>query len=64
MARGEDVIPIHGTTKIKYLEENIGALKVKLSAEEERETSALVNEVDLQGDRGTLFGAFADSPAL
>jgi aryl-alcohol dehydrogenase-like predicted oxidoreductase len=34
MAKGDDVIPIPGTKKIARLEENIGALKVDLSAED------------------------------
>lgn len=31
MAQGEDIIPIPGTKHINYLEENLGALKVRLS---------------------------------
>jgi aryl-alcohol dehydrogenase-like predicted oxidoreductase len=34
MAKGDDVIPIPGTKKIARLEENIGALKLDLSAED------------------------------
>jgi len=36
LAQGEDIIPIPGTKRRRYLEENAGALKVKLSAEELR----------------------------
>jgi aryl-alcohol dehydrogenase-like predicted oxidoreductase len=42
LAQGEDIIPIPGTKKIKYLEENLGALEVQLSGEEEKEIRALV----------------------
>ncbi|KAJ6568369.1 Aldo/keto reductase [Mycena vulgaris] len=31
LAQGDDIIPIPGTKKIKYLEENLGALKVELT---------------------------------
>ena len=31
MARGEDIVPIPGTKHVKYLEENVGALKLELS---------------------------------
>ena len=31
LAKGEDVVPIPGTKRRKYLDENIGALDVKLS---------------------------------
>lgn len=34
MAKGDDIIPIPGTKKIERLEENIGALKVDLRAED------------------------------
>jgi aryl-alcohol dehydrogenase-like predicted oxidoreductase len=34
LAKGEDIVPIVGTKRQKYLEENIGALQVALSSEE------------------------------
>jgi aryl-alcohol dehydrogenase-like predicted oxidoreductase len=34
LAQGNDIIPIPGTKRIKYLEENAGALDVKLTAED------------------------------
>src|SRR5688500_5925329 len=34
LAQGEDIVPIPGTKRRKYLEQNIGALEVRLSAEE------------------------------
>ncbi|KAI0792040.1 NADP-dependent oxidoreductase domain-containing protein [Abortiporus biennis] len=37
LAQGDNVIPIPGTTKVKYLDENLGALKLKLTAEELQE---------------------------
>ncbi|KAL0930344.1 putative aldo/keto reductase [Colletotrichum truncatum] len=64
LAQGDDIIPIPGTKKIPYLEENLGALKVKLSEEEQREIRALVNEADVQGHRGPLFGSYTDSAPL
>jgi aryl-alcohol dehydrogenase-like predicted oxidoreductase len=36
MAQGEDIVPIPGTKHRQYLEENIGALEVRLTAEERR----------------------------
>ena len=33
LAKGEDVIPIPGTRRIKYLEENLGAADIVLTAE-------------------------------
>ena len=34
LAQGKDVVPIPGTKRRKYLEENVGALEVKLSAKD------------------------------
>jgi aryl-alcohol dehydrogenase-like predicted oxidoreductase len=34
LARGEDVVPIPGTKRRRYLEQNLGALDVRLTAEE------------------------------
>lgn len=36
LAQGEDIIPIPGTKRRKYLEENVAALNIKLSAEDLR----------------------------
>ena len=32
-AQGDDIIPIPGTKKLKYMEENVGSLKVDISEE-------------------------------
>ena len=37
LARGNDIVPIPGTKRVKYLEENLGAAGMKLSGEEMRE---------------------------
>jgi len=34
LAQGDDLVPIPGTKRVKYLEENVGALNVRLSADE------------------------------
>jgi aryl-alcohol dehydrogenase-like predicted oxidoreductase len=34
LSQGDDIVPIPGTKRIQYLEENIGALKIQLSKEE------------------------------
>ena len=36
LAQGNDLVPIPGTKRVKYLEENVGALAVQLSADELR----------------------------
>jgi len=34
LAQGDDIVPIPGTKRRNYLEENVGALKVSLSADD------------------------------
>jgi aryl-alcohol dehydrogenase-like predicted oxidoreductase len=41
MAQGEDIFPIPGTKKIKYLEENAGSVNIKLSSSELAEIEAI-----------------------
>jgi len=41
LAQGSDVIPIPGTKRVKYLEENVGALGVNLSDAERQELDAI-----------------------
>ncbi|CAK8544765.1 unnamed protein product [Lathyrus sativus] len=65
--QGQDVVPIPGTTKIKNLDQNLGALTVKLSEEELREISAAVPVDDVAGSRyyngsDKLSWKFANTP--
>lgn len=49
--QGDDVVPIPGTTKIKNLDENIGSLGLKLSAQDLEEIGAAVPENEVAGSR-------------
>ncbi|GAB2267188.1 hypothetical protein Dimus_002172 [Dionaea muscipula] len=49
--QGDDVCPIPGTTKIKNLDQNLGALSLKLTREEMAELETLVAEDGVKGDR-------------
>lgn len=51
MAQGEDIIPIPGTSTIKYLEQNVAAAGVKLTAGEVAELRGYAEETELEGDR-------------
>ncbi|KAH7661425.1 Aldo-keto reductase protein [Dioscorea alata] len=48
---GDDVVPIPGTTKIKNLDSNIGALKVKLNEEDWREITDIISAEEVAGSR-------------
>lgn len=67
LAQGDDIIPIPGTKKIKYLEENWGALEVKLTDEEKAEVRRVVDEAEVHGERypaAVMSGCFSDTPEL
>src|SRR5216110_408080 len=45
------IVPIPGTTKLKRLEENIGAAAIELSPDDLREIGEAASEIEVQGDR-------------
>jgi aryl-alcohol dehydrogenase-like predicted oxidoreductase len=51
LAHGEDIFVLPGTTQIKYLEENVGTLDVKLTDEEVKEIRKVVDEAEVHGAR-------------
>lgn len=59
LKQGEDIIPIPGTKRIKYLEENWGSLEVQLSDGEEKEIRNFVETAEIAGSRGEQ--GFADT---
>ncbi|XP_048131512.1 probable aldo-keto reductase 1 [Rhodamnia argentea] len=50
--RGDDVVPIPGTTKIKNLDNNICSLRTKLKEDDVKEISDAVPSEDVAGDLG------------
>ena len=58
LAQGEDIIPIPGTKRIKYLEENWDSVKVQLTDGEAAETRKLVESTKVTGAR-TLEAAMS-----
>ncbi|XP_057719065.1 probable aldo-keto reductase 1 isoform X1 [Arachis stenosperma] len=68
LQQGNDVVPIPGTTKIKNLDENIGALWVKFTEKELREISEAIPVDDIAGiqhyneGHGKLSWKFANTP--
>ncbi|ANZ16997.1 aldo/keto reductase [Streptomyces noursei] len=55
--RGDDVVPIPGTRRQKYLVENLGALEVRLSAEE-------LGAIDAAAPAGLVAGTRYDAGSL
>jgi len=49
LQQGSDVVPIPGTKRVKYLLENVGSLKVKLTLEDMKELD--IPESDVAGER-------------
>ena len=51
LAQGEDVVPIPGTKRISYLEQNVGALDVALTPDEVAELSNAIPRDAVAGER-------------
>lgn len=51
LARGNDIVPIPGTKRRKYLEENLGALEVRLSNDDLREIDRIAPQGAASGSR-------------
>lgn len=51
LTQGEDIVPIPGTRHVRYLDENIGALDVKLSVEELRRLDEILPPGAASGQR-------------
>ncbi len=51
LAKGDDIVPIPGTKRVKYLEENAGAVQVTLSTAEVAEIDAVFPPDTAAGDR-------------
>lgn len=49
--QGNDISPIPGTTKVKNLEENIGALSVKITPDEMKEIENILSNYGFSGNR-------------
>jgi aryl-alcohol dehydrogenase-like predicted oxidoreductase len=53
LAQGNDMIPIPGTKRLRYLEDNMGALAVQLTKQDLKETEARFRQMTVAGDRYT-----------
>jgi len=53
LAQGEDLVPIPGTKRVRYLEDNMGALKVNLTKADLTKISARLAEFRIVGERYT-----------
>ncbi|KIM94351.1 hypothetical protein OIDMADRAFT_45760 [Oidiodendron maius Zn] len=67
MAQGLDIIPLPGTTRVKNLKENLGALDVRLTDKEVAEIRKVVEDAEVYGERypeGFVAETFRDTPPL
>jgi aryl-alcohol dehydrogenase-like predicted oxidoreductase len=51
LAQGEDIVPIPGTKRLKYLDDNLGALSVRLTPKELSEIDAVLPPGAASGER-------------
>jgi aryl-alcohol dehydrogenase-like predicted oxidoreductase len=53
LAQGQDLIPIPGTKRLRYLEDNMGALQVKLTESDRKKIAERVAQFQIVGERYT-----------
>jgi aryl-alcohol dehydrogenase-like predicted oxidoreductase len=51
LAQGQNVVPIPGTKRVKYLDENLGAVRVRLTADDLAQIDAILPAGAASGDR-------------
>jgi aryl-alcohol dehydrogenase-like predicted oxidoreductase len=51
LSRGNDVVPIPGTKRVKYLEENVGAADIELTDDDRRRLDEAFPVGAAQGER-------------
>jgi aryl-alcohol dehydrogenase-like predicted oxidoreductase len=49
--QGEDIVPIPGTTKVKHLEENVGALSIPFSEDDFKTIDGILEKFRVSGER-------------
>ncbi|RYP69279.1 hypothetical protein DL769_005300 [Monosporascus sp. CRB-8-3] len=67
MSQGDDIFPIPGTKKIRYLEENLGALALQLTDEENQRVRGAIDGAEVHGTRvlePQLGALVRDTPPL
>jgi aryl-alcohol dehydrogenase-like predicted oxidoreductase len=63
LARGEDVVPIPGTKRRSYLEDNVGAATVRLDPTDLDRLEAIAPKGAAAGERYPFQHSYGDSPA-
>ena len=53
LAQGEDIVPIPGTKRVRYLEDNMGALQVRLTEGDKKKIADRVAQFQVVGERYT-----------
>lgn len=51
LAQGEDVVPIPGTKRVRYLQENMGAINLHLTPDDLKKIAARLAEFEIVGER-------------
>src|SRR6266851_782373 len=53
LAQGKELVPIPGTKRVRYLEDNLGALKVTLTEADLKQLAACLAQIEVIGERYT-----------
>jgi aryl-alcohol dehydrogenase-like predicted oxidoreductase len=53
LAQGKDLVPIPGTKRVRYLEDNMGALRVNLTESDRKNIAERLAQIQVVGERYT-----------
>jgi len=56
LSKGPDIVPIPGTKRLRYLEENAAAVQITLSVEEQQQLEMSISSLPVVGERYTSEG--------
>ena len=51
LSQGKDVVPVPGTRRVRYLEENMGALRVNLTESDRKNIAERLAQIQVVGER-------------
>lgn len=64
IVQGENIFVISGTRRVKYLEENVGALAVTISKDDDKALRKLVDTAEVNGESDISFSSYMDTSPL
>jgi aryl-alcohol dehydrogenase-like predicted oxidoreductase len=51
LSQGKDIVPVPGTKRVRYLKDNMGALRVNLTESDRKNIAARLAQIQIVGER-------------